>query len=90
MIFNEGFIPGSFATATNPEKIMWLHIDLNSSQPTLAALEFFFDRLQKGGVVLFDDYAGYPDTKRITDTFFKDKPGILLPLPTGQAVFFKS
>ncbi len=90
VVFNEGFIPESFSLATNPEKIIWLHIDLNSSLPTYAALEYFFDRLQKNGVILFDDYAGYPDTKKSVDAFFKNKPGILLPLPTGQAVFFKS
>ena len=89
VVFNEGFIPESFSTATNPKKIVWLHIDLNSSQPTCAALEYFFDRLQKNGVILFDDYAGYPDTKKSVDAFFNNKPGILLPLPTGQAVFFK-
>lgn len=90
LTFNKGFIPESLSASTNPEKIVWLHIDLNSSAPTTAALEFFYDRIQRNGVILFDDYAGYVDTKKAVDAFFRNKSGILLPLPTGQAIYFKS
>ncbi len=31
----------------------------------------------------------YLDTKAVVDHFFQDKTGVLLPLPTGQAIFFK-
>ena len=89
--FIKGNIPASFANATRPDAIAWLHIDLNSSQPTTAALEFFFNKIAGGGVVLFDDYGwhGQEETKKAVDIFFKDKPGMLFPLPTGQAIFFK-
>jgi hypothetical protein len=41
--------------------------------------------------VLFDDYgwSGYQDTKVAVDAFFAGKRGVLLPMPTGQAIFFK-
>jgi len=90
LTFNIGFIPESLSISTNPDNITWLHIDLNSSSPTTAALEFFYDRIQRNGLVLFDDYAGYEDTKKAVDAFFRNKSGILLPLPTGQAIYFKS
>lgn len=90
-VFVKGFIPQSFATAPNPSGIVWLHIDLNASLPTTAALETLFDNLQPGGVILFDDYGwgGYHDTKVAVDVFFAGKRGVLLPMPTGQAIFFK-
>jgi O-methyltransferase len=89
--FNKGRIPGSFKTAVNPAEIVWLHIDLNAAMPTEAALHFFFDRIAPGGVVLFDDYAwhGFQDTRTAVDEFFSRKEGTLLPLPTGQAIYFK-
>ena len=74
----------------SPHSIVYLHIDLNSAKPTLAALNFFYPRLVKGGVILFDDYGWreYKDTKKVVDEFFSSKPGILLKLATGQAIYY--
>lgn len=90
-VFIKGFIPESLNRKESPSSIAWLHVDLNSSLPTTDSLNFFFDKLCVGGVILFDDYAGrgFSDTKIAVDTFFSDKKGALLHLPTGQAIFFK-
>lgn len=90
--FNPGFIPDSFVSAENPEDVCWVHIDLNALKPTLAALEFFYDKLSVSGVILFDDYgwSNYRHSKIGIDKFFQDKNGVFLPLPTGQAIFFKN
>jgi len=90
-IFNQGFIPDSLETSTNPENLVWLHIDLNSSIPTKAALEFFFDKMPSGSVILLDDYAwtDFQDTRDIVDTFFEKRSGLFLHFPTGQGIFFK-
>ena len=90
-IYHQGYIPESFtALPKAPSSIIYLAIDLNSAKPTSDTLDFFFPRLVKGGIILFDDYGhiGYTDTKKITDKFFSDKPGILLKLPTGQAIYY--
>jgi len=91
-IFNKGYIPEIFETVENPKKISWMHIDLNSSMPTLAALNYFYKKLDQGGIIIFDDYGwnAHLDTKLVVDNFFNAKKGILLPLPTGQAVYFSS
>jgi O-methyltransferase len=87
----KGFIPGSFEQATTPSDIAWLHIDLNAAIPTTAALEALYDRMPAGAVILFDDYGwvGWHDTKVAIDRFFEGRRGTLLPMPTGQAIFFK-
>lgn len=92
LVWNKGFIPDVFAGALNPERVVWLHIDLNSAKPTVQALEFFFERVEPGGIILFDDYAweGYEDTRVAVRGWCADKKGRLLPLPTGQALFFKA
>lgn len=89
--FVKGFIPESFAASGVPEDVVWLHIDLNSALPTQAALDTLFDRMPPGAVILFDDYGwnGYQDTKAAVDKFVEGKPGLLMPVPTGQALFFK-
>ncbi|MEZ0277348.1 MAG: TylF/MycF/NovP-related O-methyltransferase, partial [Roseimicrobium sp.] len=50
-----GMIPDTL-TEVNIEKVAYLHIDLNIAAPERAALEFFWDKVVSGGVILFDDY----------------------------------
>ncbi|MDQ3014265.1 MAG: class I SAM-dependent methyltransferase [bacterium] len=89
--FIKGFIPESFASGKKPQDVGWLHVDLNASIPTTDSLREFYSRIPAGGVILFDDYAGkgFTDTKKAIDSFFSDKKGILLHMPTGQGIFFK-
>lgn len=89
--FVKGYIPEVFSENPGPDNLSWLHIDLNSSMPTQKTLEQFVPKLLPGGVVLFDDYGhgGFSETKEIADKFFSNDDGLLMPLPTGQAIFFK-
>lgn len=91
LFFNKGYIPQSFEVAQNPENIVWLHIDLNAAVPTIHALDFFWGKLENGGVILFDDYAlpGYQDTQIAIEEWIRSKNGTLLHLPTGQAMIVK-
>ena len=41
-----------------------------------------------GGFCIIDDYA-LKGCKKAVDKFFKNKPGILMPLPTGQAIYYR-
>jgi len=90
-VFNKGHIPDSFTTTDNPEEIVWLHIDLNAAAPTKDSLNYFYSKLLPGGIILFDDYGfhDHQETKRVVDSFFRNKKVNLLHLPTGQAIVFK-
>jgi hypothetical protein len=90
-VFNKGYIPESFSTCQNPSSVAWLHIDLNSAIPTMAALEYFWGRMIPGGIALFDDFAwpGYEDTRAKIE-LWSDAQGVpILHLPTGQAMIVK-
>jgi O-methyltransferase len=90
-VFNKGYIPESFITSENPETVAWLHIDLNSALPTLAALDYFWGRMVQGGIVLFDDFSwpGYEDAREKIEAW-SDAHGVqILHLPTGQATITK-
>jgi len=91
LFYHAGYIPETLISDKSLKSIVYLHIDLNAAKPTLAALEFFFPKLVRGGIVLFDDYGqeAYEETKKIIDKFFSDKPGIVLKLPTSQAIYFR-
>jgi O-methyltransferase len=86
---HKGFIPATLE-GEPPKDLAFVHIDLNSSGPTLGALNYFWPSLLPGGVILFDDYGWryYHETRKVIDAFFCGKPGTLLKLPTGQAMYF--
>lgn len=52
-----------------------VHFDCDMYEPTKAGLEYFWPRLSKGGVFLFDEYAikEWPGETRAVDEFFADK-----------------
>ncbi len=51
ILYYQGYIPESLSlTPSDLESIAYLHIDLNSANPTKAALEFFFPKIVRGGL----------------------------------------
>jgi len=85
-----GYVPDTFATAI-PEKIAFLHLDLNSADAEIAALEHLFDRVTPGGVVLFDDYGhtGFLASKLAEDAWLGERGYTVAELPTGQGLLIK-
>jgi hypothetical protein len=57
------------------EKIAFLHIDLDLYQGYKSALEIFFDQIQVGGVILFDEYDQilWPGATAAVNQFFKNR-----------------
>ena len=90
-IYNQGYVPEVFESIPkHPDKVNYLHIDLNSAGPSMAALEFFYPKMLDRGVIIFDDYGGknYSKMRNQIDEFLSDKKGVLLEIPTGRAIFF--
>jgi hypothetical protein len=71
-----------------PEKVAFLHLDLNSAAAETGALEFFWERLAPGAPVLLDDYGwrAYRAQKLAEDPFFAARDRQVLELPTGQGL----
>ena len=86
----KGAVPASFAEAM-PERISFLHLDMNSSKSEIAALEVLFDRVSPGGLIVFDDYGwlGYKAQMRAEDAFMAERGYRILELPTGQGLLLK-
>jgi len=61
----------------NPQlKIALLNIDVDLYKPTLDCLTYLFDRVVSGGVVILDDYGGFPGATQAIDDFFSEKSDI--------------
>jgi hypothetical protein len=87
----EGFIPETL-TEINSSQICFLHIDLNCAAPEIAAIDYLWEKLVTGAIVLLDDYAysGYEHQKRAMDRFSESKGIAIASLPTGQGLIFKN
>ena len=86
----EGPVPTTLPLV-HAEEIAYLHLDMNSSAPEVAALEYFWTRLVSGAVVLFDDYGyrGYEAQKRALDALARRRDVLIASLPTGQGLLIR-
>jgi hypothetical protein len=73
------------------ETVAFLHIDMNCALPERAALEFFWDRLSPGAVVLLDDYSyrGHECQREAIDEATRARDARVLSLPTGQGLIIR-
>ena len=86
----KGFLPEALDQAC-PERISFLHVDLNSPAAEVAVLERLFDRVSPGGAIVFDDYGWklFKKQKIAEDEFMRARGYAILGLPTGQGLVIK-
>lgn len=73
------------------EKICYLSIDMNITEPEIAAANYFWEKMVAGGVIILDDYGftAHINQKIAFDNWARNKDVKILSLPTGQAIIFK-
>lgn len=72
----------------NPHlKISLLHIDVDLYEPTKHVLEKLYDKVTKGGIIIFDDYGAFAGTNKAVDDFFKGSAEIK-KLPYSNAISY--
>ena len=83
----KGSVPDSFGSGA-PQKVAFLHLDLNSADAERGALEYLLPRMSKGAMVVLDDYgwSHYKAQKVVADEIFGDWRIPIVELPTGQGL----
>jgi hypothetical protein len=86
----KGWIPDRFFEVAS-RRFAFVHIDVDLYEPTRDSLEFFYPRLNPGGVLLCDDYGSSvcPGAVKAVDDFFVDKPEKMLAFASGGGVIIK-
>lgn len=86
----KGAVPDTLH-AFDQDKVAYLSIDMNSTIPEIAAAEFFWPKMVKGGVVILDDYGfdKHINQKIAFDEFARRNQVQILALPTGQGIMIK-
>jgi len=92
---NIELVPGDIARtvpaylAAHPElRIALLHIDVDVYEPTRQVLESLWDRIVRGGVVMFDDYGKVEGETRAVEEFFADRDVVIEKPSTSHVSAF--
>ncbi len=88
--FMKGWIPTRF-DEVKEKRFSFVHIDVDLFEPTLESIEFFYPRMNKGGILVCDDYmfATCPGATKAVDEFLKDKPEKMVSLSGGGGFLIK-
>ena len=90
--YYKGWVPERFPEVKD-KRFSLVHIDVDLYQPTYDSFRFFYPRLIKNGLMVFDDYGciHFPGAKRAIDqcVAMLDHP-FFIPLPSGQAFLIKN
>jgi O-methyltransferase len=91
VLVTKGVVPDVLHDVS-PERIAFLHLDMNSPQAEQAALDFLFSRIAAGGIIIFDDYGWkqFQKQKENTDRAMAKLGHVILELPTGQGLVVKN
>lgn len=90
----QGMVPETLEKVRS-DSISYLSLDMNCAEPEVAALDFFWDKLLPGAIVLLDDYgfsendSGCIAQKKALDAFAYSKGFSILTLPSGQGFILK-
>ena len=69
-----------------------VHVDVDLYQPTRDSIDFFYPRLNPGGLFVCDDY-GFttcPGATKAIDDFMADKPETIVSMDAGGCFFVKT
>lgn len=86
-----GFFPESVPADVDPHRYSFVHLDADLYAPTLAGLEYFYPRLERGGILVVHDYNAWAGAREAVRRFFTGRPEIPLPMPdkSGSIVIVK-
>ena len=86
----QGKVPEVLAEVA-PQKIAFMHLDMNNADAEVGALEVLFDRMVPGAVLILDDYGwlAYRAQKLAEDPWFAKYGYRVLEMPMGQGLLIK-
>ncbi len=83
-----GYFPDTAAAVVH-EKFSYVHFDVDLYGDTLAALQFFYQRMLSGGRILSHDYGQCRGVWQAFDEFFSDKSEKVEPIGATQVLVIK-
>jgi hypothetical protein len=91
IVFHPGFFP-STGHCVKDRSFCFAHIDVDIYKSVTHCLEFFYDRIVQGGLMVFDDYGwkACPGVKKAVGEFLLDKAEIPIVTTRYQCMLIKT
>jgi len=89
---NVQFYKGYFPLTGEPVKtrgFCFVHLDVDLFESTVAALQFFYPRMNPGAVLISHDYVEFAGVRRAFDEFFENKCEPVIELSGNQCLVVK-
>ncbi len=89
---NVYFYKGLFLTTAEPiknNKFSFVHLDVDTYESTLNCLEFFYPRMNRGGIIISHDYFTAAGVRKAFDEFFEDKTEPIIEMPGSQCLIVR-
>lgn len=89
--YHKGWIPEPFKNLTE-KTFCFVHIDVDLYMPTLDSFKFFYPRLNRQGIMVFDDYGSlnFPGSRKAIDECLSEIDDVcFVAVPSGQAFLIK-
>ncbi|GAB6286014.1 MAG: hypothetical protein STSR0009_22150 [Methanoregula sp.] len=83
---------GIFPATSGPVKdrhFSLVNFDVDTYDSTKRCLEFFYPRMNPGGIIISHDYITVPGVRRAVDEFFADKPEPVVETAGSQCIVVK-
>lgn len=85
VFFYKGLFPDTAAPAAH-KKFSFVHLDVDLYKSTKSCLDFFYPRMNRGGVILSHDYLSAAGVTKAFDEFFEKKAEPVIPLAGKQCL----
>ncbi|MGB7992143.1 TylF/MycF/NovP-related O-methyltransferase [Methanoregula sp.] len=83
---------GIFPDTSGPvedKKFSFVNLDVDTYNSTKQCLEFFYPRMNSGGVIVSHDYLTAPGVRKAVDEYFADKPEPVVETAASQCIVVK-
>jgi O-methyltransferase len=87
VVYHPGLFPGTSSPVVN-KKFSFVHLDVDLYQSMRDCLEFFYPRLQAGGIILAHDYQ-MPGVRDALTGYCKKSGARMVELSNSQCLLFK-
>lgn len=88
VFFYQGFFPKT-AESVKDRRFAFVHLDVDLYQSTKDALDFFYPRLVRGGVLISHDFPSADGVRRAFMELLSNKPEKIIGLPLSQGMIVK-
>ena len=90
---NVHFYKGIFPDTAQPiegKTFSFVHLDVDTYESTKGCIEFFFPRMNRGGVIISHDYIPARGVRKAFDDFFTDRPEPIIEMSGTQCLIVKT